>query len=60
MDFSVFQEITLVAIEEPGPKEIAITENPFDLANEGIKVTEAELAAAKNMNLGGVKINMDA
>ena len=49
-----------VAIEEPGPKEIAITENPFDLANEGIKVTEAELAAAKNMNLGGVKINMDA
>ena len=49
-----------MAIEKPGPNEIAITENPFDLANEGIKVTQAELAAAKNMNLGGIKINMDA
>ena len=51
-----------MAIEQPGPVELAIAENPFDLANEGVKVTKEELAAAKNMDLGqrGIKINMDA
>ena len=56
------QIIYSVAIEQPGPVELAIAENPFDLANEGVKVTKEELAAAKNMDLGqrGIKINMDA
>ena len=53
-----------MAIEQPGPVELAVAENPFDLANEGVKVTKEELAAAKNMDLGqqrgNIKINMDA
>ena len=50
----------LVAYEQPGPKEIAILENPFDLAAEGIKVSNAELQAASKMNFKNVKIDMDA
>jgi len=49
-----------VAYEQPGPKEVAILENPFDLAAEGIKVSNAELQAASKMNFKNVKVDMDA
>ena len=49
-----------VAFEEAGPTEIGTNENAFDLANEGIRVTPAELQAAKNSQLHNVKINMDS
>jgi len=49
-----------VAYEQPGPKEIAILENPFDLAAEGIKVSNEELQAASKMNFKNVKVDMDA
>ena len=53
-------KLFLVAYEQPGPKEIAILENPFDLAAEGIKVSNAELQAASKMNFKNVKVDMDA
>ena len=49
-----------MAFEEPGPIEIGMNENPFDLAHEGIHVTPAELQAAKNSRLHSVKIDMDS
>ena len=51
----------LVAFEEATPHEIGILENPFDLANEGIQVSNSELQAAKNFKWNNnVTIDMNS